>query len=101
MLHVIAIVTAVPGRRAPLLAAFLANVPNVLAEDGCLEYVATIDADFGSMQTPLGPDAFAVVEKWASADALRAHGAAPHMAAYRDATKELLATSDVYVLDVA
>lgn len=101
MLHVIAIVTAIPGRRDTLLAAFLDNVPNVRSEDGCLEYVATVDADFGPMQTPLGPDSFAVVEKWTTADALRAHGAAAHMAAYRAASGHLIANSDVYVLDVA
>jgi hypothetical protein len=39
--HVLAIITAKPGRRAELLAAFQANVPNVHGEEGCLEYVAT------------------------------------------------------------
>ena len=38
--HVLAIITAKPGRRAELLQAFQANVPNVHAEDGCIEYVA-------------------------------------------------------------
>jgi quinol monooxygenase YgiN len=37
--HVLAIITAKPSRRAELLAAFQADVPNVHAEDGCLEYV--------------------------------------------------------------
>jgi quinol monooxygenase YgiN len=40
--HVLAIITAKPGRRAEILEAFQANVPNVHAEDGCIEYVATI-----------------------------------------------------------
>jgi quinol monooxygenase YgiN len=40
--HVIAVITAKPGRRAELLQAFQANVPNVHAEKGCIEYVATV-----------------------------------------------------------
>ena len=53
--HVIAVITAKPGRRAELLEAFQANVPNVHAEEGCIEYVATIDAEgAGSIQTRFG-----------------------------------------------
>ena len=81
--HVLAIITAKPGRRAELLQAFQANVPAVHAEEGCIEYVATVDAEgAGSVQTRFGEDTFVVVEKWASMDALKAHAAAPHMAAY-------------------
>ncbi len=99
MLHVIAILTAKPGRRAELLAAFLANVPAVRAEAGCIEYVATSDADgAGDAYAKLGPDAFLVVEKWESQEALTAHGRSAHMSAYRAATKDLLAEAAIYVL---
>ncbi|MEJ6714188.1 MAG: YDG domain-containing protein [Rhodobacterales bacterium] len=36
--HVIAVITAEPGLRGQLLEKFQANVPAVLAEDGCLEF---------------------------------------------------------------
>ena len=98
MLHVIAVITAVSGKRPALLEAFTANVPAVRAEAGCLEYAPAIDAEFGVMQTPLGPDTFVVVEKWLDADALRAHGASPHMAAYREKTEGLVADASIYVL---
>ncbi len=98
MLHVIAVITAVPGKRAALLEAFAANVPAVRAEDGCLEYAPAVDAEFGGFQAPLGADSFVVVEKWASAEALRAHAVAPHMAAYRDKTEGLVAASSIHVL---
>ncbi|GJD52970.1 putative quinol monooxygenase YgiN [Methylobacterium crusticola] len=102
MIHVLAIITAKPGRRDEVLTAFRANVPAVRAEDGCIEYAATIDAEgVGPLQAPLGPDAFAVVEKWASLDALRAHAAAPHMAAYGAATKDLVAARVIHVLSPA
>ena len=97
--HVLAIITAQPGKRAQLLEAFQANVPNVHAEDGCIEYVATVDAEgAGSVQTRFGEDTFVVVEKWASLDALKAHAAAPHMTAYAARAKDLIASRAIHVL---
>jgi quinol monooxygenase YgiN len=100
--HVLAILTAKPGKRAELLAAFKANVPAVHAEQGCIEYVATIDAEgAGGVQTRFGADAFVVVEKWASLEALKAHAAAPHMKAYSEKTRELIASRVIHVLSPA
>jgi quinol monooxygenase YgiN len=100
--HVIAVITAKPGRRAELLQAFQANVPNVHAEEGCIEYVATVDAEgAGDVQTRFGPDTFVVVEKWASLDTLKAHAAAPHMVAYAAKAKDLIASRVIHVLSPA
>jgi quinol monooxygenase YgiN len=102
IVHVLAVITAKPGKRAELLEAFQGNVPNVHAEDGCIEYVATVDAeDAGDVQTRFGPDTFVVVEKWASLDALKAHAAAPHMTAYAAKTKDLIASRVIHVLSPA
>jgi quinol monooxygenase YgiN len=100
--HVVAVIKAKPGRRAELLAAFKANVPAVHAEDGCIEYVATVDTEgAGALQTPFGPDTFVVVEKWASLDALKAHAVAPHMKAYGERVKGLIAERTIHVLSPA
>jgi quinol monooxygenase YgiN len=99
MIHVIAIITAKPGQRDAVLEQFRANVPAVLAEDGCLEYGPAIDATPGtSSQAQLGPDSFVVIEKWASPAALQAHAVSPHMAAYGARVKELLASRVIHVL---
>lgn len=99
MVHVLAMITAKPGMRDAILALFRANVPAVLAEDGCIEYGPAIDLpEFGAMQAPLGPDTFVVIEKWASAEALRAHGVAPHMKAYGAAVRDMVASRAVHVL---
>jgi hypothetical protein len=45
MIHVIAVITAKPGKREEILRAFRANVPAVRAEKGCIEYGAAIDAE--------------------------------------------------------
>jgi quinol monooxygenase YgiN len=99
MIHVLAIITAKPGMRAKILEAFHANMPAVHAEKGCLEYQPVVDVDnFGAIQTPLGPDTFVVVEKWETADDLKAHGAAPHMAAYAAKTREMVASRTIHIL---
>jgi quinol monooxygenase YgiN len=98
MIHVVAIITTNPGQRETVLQAFRANVPAVHAEDGCIEYGATVDADAGGFQTKFGPDTFVVVEKWASLEALKAHAASPHMAAYAAKTKPMIANRVIHVL---
>jgi quinol monooxygenase YgiN len=102
MIHVLAVVTAKPGQRAAVLAAFRANVPNVLAEAGCIEYGAAVDAKNAlAFQTRYGPDTFVVVEKWESMAALEAHAAAPHMKAYGAQTKDLIASRVIHILSPA
>ncbi len=97
--HVVAIITAKTGMRDQVLEAFRANVPVVHAEKGCIEYGATIDAEgVGGRQTKFGDDTFVVVEKWESLDALKAHAAAPHMAAYAAKTKDMIASRAIHVL---
>lgn len=102
MIHVVAHITTLPGQRAAVLEAFRANMPAVHAEDGCIEYVPVIDAAaFGGFQTEIGPDSFLVIEKWRDAMALKAHAAAPHMAAYGAKVKANIAGRVIYVLSNA
>ena len=102
MIHVIAIITAKPGMREAVLKEFRANMPAVHAEQGCIEYGPAIDAEgMGRFQTPFGPDTFVVIEKWESAEALKAHAAAPHMAAYAARTRDMIASRVIHVLSPA
>lgn len=99
MLHVLALITTKPGMRDQVLAAFRANMPAVHAEEGCIVYEPAIDAEaFGGFQTELGPDSFVVLEQWESPEALRAHAAAPHMKAYAERTREMIASRVIHVL---
>jgi quinol monooxygenase YgiN len=99
MIRVVAVITANPGRREELLAVFRANVPNVRAEKGCVEYAAHIDtADVGPFQAKLGTDTLVVLESWESPEALRDHVAAPHMKTYGQRTKDLVASRAIHVL---
>jgi quinol monooxygenase YgiN len=99
MIHVVAVITAKPGKRAEILQHFHANVPSVQKEKGCIEYGAAVDAENAlAFQTKWGPDTFLVIEKWESMEALKAHAAAPHMAAYGAKTKELIASRVIHIL---
>ena len=102
MIHVLAILTAQPGQRDAVLGLFRANVPAVLAEEGCIEYGPAIDAEnAGAAQTRLGPDTFVVIEKWTSEETLAAHAASPHMAAYAAAVKPMMAGRVLHILESA
>ena len=94
--HVVAVITTKPGQRDAVLSLFNANVPAVLAEDGCIAYEATIDTpDAGPMQASFGPDTFVVIEKWASLDA------SDHMKAYANSTKDMLVDRKIHILSPA
>jgi quinol monooxygenase YgiN len=102
MIHVVAVITTKPGMRETVLAHARANLAAVRAEQGCIEYGPVLDADPAlPIQTKLGPDSFIVVEKWESMDALKAHAAAPHMAAYGAKTREFIASRVIHILEPA
>ena len=96
MIHVLAVITTKPGKRAEVLAAFHANMPAVHAEAGCIEYGPVIDAS--NSPAKYGEDTFVVVEKWESPDHLKAHAASPHMAAYGAKTRDLLADRQIHIM---
>ena len=100
MIHVVAIITAKPGQRAAVLKHFRANVPAVHAEAGCIEYGAAVDVE--NMGTAAyGPDTFVVIEKWETADHLKAHAVAPHMKEYGAKNKDLVAGRVIHVMQPA
>ncbi|EFH12288.1 putative quinol monooxygenase [Teichococcus cervicalis] len=99
MIHVIAVLTAQPGQRAALLAAFHDNLAAVRAEEGCLEYSLAVPG--AKSPASFGEEAVVVVEKWASPAALAAHAAAPHMQAFGARTRELVASRAIHVLTPA
>ena len=99
MIHVLAVITTKPGKREAVLREFRANMPAVHAEQGCIEYGPAADAEgIGPFQTKFGADTFVVIEKWESAEALKAHAASPHMVAYGAKTREMIASRVIHVL---
>lgn len=99
MIHVIAIITAQPGKRRELLEEFSAVLANVRAEKGCIEYQPVTDTEDAGSQAKLGPDAYMVVEKWDRMEDLRAHAASSYMVDYGERVGHLVAERAVYVLN--
>ena len=99
MIYVIATIDLALGTREAFLAEFRKIIADVRAEAGCIEYGPAIDADNAlPFQTKCGPDTFLVIEKWESMDALKAHAAAPHMAAYGAKTRDMIASRVIHIL---
>jgi quinol monooxygenase YgiN len=102
MIYVLATIEIAAGKREKFLAEFKNNIPNVLAEDGCLEYVPTIDLPTRiSAQGDERTDVVTVVEKWDSLEALEAHLVAPHMIEYRAKVKDLVNGASLQILTPA
>jgi len=102
MIHVLATITLNPGVRAAYLAEFARLTPLVRAEEGCIEYQATIDLTTDiAVQTPPRPDVVTVVEKWMSLAALKAHSNATHMADYRVRVKDFVKSVQLQILEPA
>ncbi len=99
MLHVVATIQLHPGKREAFLEEFNGIVADVRAEQGCLEYGPTIDQPTDiPTQGPVREEVVTVMEKWASLEALKQHLAAPHMLAYRERVKDLVAGVTLQVL---
>jgi quinol monooxygenase YgiN len=100
MIFVIATVEVKPGKREAFLAEFHRNVPNVRAEQGCLEYGPALDVKTDiKAQIPLRENTVTIVEKWAGLQALQAHLLAPHMATYRERVKDIVTSVSLQVLE--
>jgi quinol monooxygenase YgiN len=100
MIHVIATIELAPGTRDAFLAEFRKLIPDVRAENGCIEYGPAIDAQTDiPTQAKIGHDKVVIVEKWENLAALKAHSVAPHMQAYRGKVKEFVRGMELRVLE--
>ena len=81
--YVTAVINAKAGMEDKVKAEILANIPNVRAEQGCVRYdLHVLDKDGAR---------FMLYEIWEDRDALNVHSKAPHMTAYRERTKDMVA----------
>ena len=101
MIHVIASITVKQGCVDEFLALFNANVPNVLAEKGCIEYGPTVDVDTTIEQQEKNSSIVTIVEKWESVEHLLDHMTAPHMLAYRERVADIVENLSLKVLQQA
>ncbi|OGV49911.1 MAG: antibiotic biosynthesis monooxygenase [Lentisphaerae bacterium GWF2_52_8] len=101
MINVIAAIEVKPGCREKFLEIFKANVPNVLAEQGCIRYEPNTDTASGIPVQVLNENLVTILETWESLPALHAHLQAPHMADYRQKVKDMVLGMKLSVLSPA
>jgi quinol monooxygenase YgiN len=101
MIIVIATIQLNPGTRDSFLQEFHRIVPDVLQEQGCIEYGPTVDAATPIANQNVDENRVTIVEKWADVESLSAHLQAPHMLEYRPKVKDFVASSELRVLESA
>ncbi len=101
MIHVIASLQIKDGLLSEFIEIFKANVPNVLKEQGCVEYVPTVDVPAGLAPQELNGKVVTIVEKWDTLPDLLAHLVAPHMLAYGEQVKDMVEKKSLKVLSAA
>lgn len=101
MINVIASIQIKPGQLSEFIEIFKSNIPKVIKEKGCIEYVPTIDVPTGLPPQELNNNVVTIIEKWDSLEDLKAHLSAPHMLEYREQTKDLVEKMSVKVLKKA
>ena len=102
MIVVLATIELQPGKRNDFLREFRQIVPQVRAEQGCIEYFPAVDHASGlPVQGSLRDDVVVVVEKWESTAALETHLIAPHMMEYRPKVKDFVKRVSLQILTPA
>ena len=99
MINVIASIQIKEGLLSEFIEIFKSNIPKVLEEKGCIEYVPTIDVPTGLPPQELNNNVVTIIEKWDSLKDLMAHLSAPHMLAYKEKTKNLVDKMSVKILE--
>lgn len=102
MIFVVATIELRDGSREEFLNFFRGNVPNVVAEDGCIEYIPVVDVPTDiPAQGPARGNVVMVIEKWRDLSALKAHLVAPHMEAYRAQVKSMVVGASLQIVEPA
>lgn len=100
MIHVIATIEVVEGKREAFLEEFRRIIKIVRDEDGCIEYGPAVDLETEFSAPPQG-NVVTIIEKWASVPALQTHLKAPHMAKYREMVRDVVTDIKIQVLKPA
>ena len=99
MINVIASIQIKEGQLSEFIDIFKSNIPMVLEEKGCIEYVPTMDVPSGLPPQELNANVVTIIEKWDSLEDLKKHLSASHMLLYRKKTKHLVDNLSIKVLE--
>lgn len=98
MISVIASIHVKEGQLDKFIEIFKSNIPAVLEEKGCIEYIPTVDMPTGLPPQELNETVVTIIEKWRSVEDLKTHLSSPHMLEYKEKTNELVESMAIKVL---
>ena len=101
MINIIASIQIKEGLLSEFIELFKSNIPNVIAEKGCIEYAPTVDIPIGIPPQELNENVVTIIEKWDSLEDLQAHMSAPHMVAFQKKEKKFVDKVSLKVLKEA
>lgn len=101
MIHVIAAISIKEGQLYEFMDIFKSNIPSVIKETGCIEYVPTIDVDSGMPTQTHNANVVTVIEKWNTLEDLKKHMSSPHMLTYREKVKDHVENVSLKILKEA
>ena len=99
MINVIASIHIKAGHLVEFIAIFKSNVPKVLEEKGCIEYLPTTDFATGLPPQELDEHIVTILEKWNSLEDLQAHLASSHMLEYKEDVEHMVEKVTFKVLE--
>ncbi len=98
MINVIASIYVKDGQLDKFIEIFKSNIPAVLGEKGCIEYIPTVDMPTELPPQELNKNVVTVIEKWESIEDLMAHLSSEHMLEYKEKTNDLVDSLAIKVL---
>ena len=101
MIHVLASLHIKNSHLDEFIAIFKANIPNVLKEKGCVEYIPTVDVPTDLPPQDMNKNVVTIIEKWENLNDLLAHLKAPHMLAYGEKVKDIVEKKSLKILEAA
>jgi quinol monooxygenase YgiN len=101
MINVIASIYIKEDKVEEFIEIFKSNVPVVLQEKGCVEYIPTIDFPTNLPPQALNKNVVTIIEKWSSFEDLQSHLSTPHMLAYKEMVKDLVVKMSLKILTEA
>lgn len=101
MIHVLASIKVKESCKDEFLEIFKSNIPNVLNEEGCIEYAPTKDFTTDLPSQLLDSNVVTIIEKWETFEHLQTHLSAPHMLKYKSKVHDLVESVSLKILQVA
>lgn len=100
MVHVIVRFEIKEGSLEHFVKVFSQVLPDVRAEQGCIQYEPTVDLTDPDVTLPATPhpNTMTLIEKWESVDALKAHLVAEHMTEHRLRVKDMIKSTEIQLL---